>query len=75
MESTGKLIMLIGGAMLIAGALIYFLGRSGVRLGSLPGNIQITTGSSTCVIALGASLLLSILLTVILNLLARWLQR
>lgn len=72
MESTGKMIMLAGGALLIVGAFIYYLGRSGMRFGNLPGNIHINTGAGTCVIALGASLVLSILLTVILNLMVKW---
>jgi len=75
METTGKLIMLLGGAILLIGALIFLLGRLGIQYWNLPGNISLKTGNGTCIIALGSSILISILLTVILNVLVRWFNR
>jgi hypothetical protein len=71
MAGFGRLMMLLGFVLFLGGALIYLLSRTGIQVGRLPGNIQIERGNFTCVIALGASILLSILLTVLLNIVVR----
>jgi hypothetical protein len=75
MLSFGRLFIIMGATFLVTGGVIIFLGRSGVHFTSLPGNIRLQFGNSTCVIALGVSILLSILLTIGLNLVARFLNR
>jgi hypothetical protein len=75
MLSFGRLLIILGVVFLLAGGILYIWGRSGVNLPGLPGNIRLQFGNSTCVIALGASVLLSLLLTVGLNLIARFLNR
>lgn len=65
----------LGIVFLIIGGLLYLAARTGFSLFNLPGDIRIERGNLTCVIALGTSILLSILLTVGLNLLARLLNR
>jgi hypothetical protein len=74
MLSFGRLLILLGAVFLLTGGVIYLLGRSGVTFPNLPGNIRLQLGNSTCLIALGVSLLLSILLTVVFNLVARFLN-
>lgn len=69
MESTGKLILLLGVALLVIGGIIYLVGRLG--LGPLPGDIAIRRGNLRIFIPIGTSILLSIILTVVLNLLIR----
>lgn len=69
MESTGKLILLLGVALLLVGGVIYLVGRLG--LGPLPGDIAIRRGNLRIFIPIGTSILLSIILTVVLNLLIR----
>jgi hypothetical protein len=73
--SIGRLLVLLGVVISLTGGVLYLLGRSGIQFTSLPGNIRLQFGNSTCVIALGASILLSILLTIALNLAARFLNR
>jgi len=51
--------------------MLYALGRWGLPLGRLPGDIVVQRGPVTCVFPLATSLLLSVLLTLLLNLLAR----
>jgi hypothetical protein len=55
--------------------LIYLFARLGIPFGKLPGNIRIEGNNFTCVFALGASILLSIILTVVLNIVARFLNK
>ncbi len=70
-----RLIMIMGLILLVAGGVLYLVGRSGISLGRLPGNIRIEGNNFTCVFALGASIVLSILLTIILNVVARFLNK
>jgi hypothetical protein len=63
--------LLIGGALLaLAGLVLVVLARV-VPGGRLPGDIVLTRGPVSCFIPLATSLLLSILLTILLNLWAR----
>ena len=66
-----RILILLGAILLIAGGVLYLIARSGLPLGQMPGNIRIQGSNFTCVIALGASLLLSIILTIVLNLVIR----
>lgn len=60
--------------MLLAGGLIILLPRLGLPLRRLPGDLRFETGQFTCLIPLATSIILSIVLTVGLNLLARLLK-
>ncbi len=63
--------LMIGGAVLFAaGALVFFLGRVPF-LGRLPGDLSIERGHVRFYFPLATGLLLSILLTVVLNLFFR----
>jgi hypothetical protein len=73
--SLARLLIFLGFALLVSGGVLFLLARSGVSLANLPGTIRIERGNFTCVFALGASILLSILLTLGLNILARFLNK
>lgn len=75
MLTFGRLLIILGAILLGVGLVVYLLGRSGISLARLPGNIRIEWGNATCVVALGLSVFLSILLTLVLNLVARFLNR
>ena len=63
--------LLLGGALLLAlGALLLVLARLAPG-GRLPGDIVITRGPVSCFVPLATSLLLSLLLTILLNLWSR----
>ena len=66
--------MIFGASILIVGALVWVLGRFG-GLERLPGTLQFQRGNLTCIVPIAGSIILSLLLTLILNLLARWLNR
>ena len=65
--SPGKILIIIGGGILIIGLLI----QAGLPLGRLPGDIRISRGNFTLYSPLMTGLLISIVLTIILNLLLR----
>jgi len=74
MEITGKMLMVLGGVLVVVGGLVWLLSK-GNFLGRLPGDIRIERPGFTCLIPLASSILLSILLTVLLNIVARLLNR
>ncbi len=72
MLNIGKGMMLLGGIIVILGAVIYFISRAGFPFGSLPGDIQFRQGNFACVIPIATSLILSVLLTILLNIVIRF---
>jgi hypothetical protein len=75
MLNLARFLVILGIIFLISGGLVYLASRMGLQLGNLPGNIRIQGENFTCVFALGASILLSILLTIALNIFARFMHR
>jgi hypothetical protein len=70
-----KGIMILGAVLLVLGGGLYLLGKFNIPLGRLPGDIRIEREGFTCVFPLVTSIILSILLTLGLNLLAKWLNK
>jgi hypothetical protein len=68
-ETIGRTLAAIGILLVFAGGLLFFWSRLG--LPSLPGDISFSRGNLRIFIPLGTSLLLSIILTIVLNLLFR----
>jgi len=67
--SFGKVLLLIGVVALIAGGIFLLLGRMGV--GSMPGDLRFGRGNVRFYFPIGTSIVLSIILTVLLNLFLR----
>jgi hypothetical protein len=65
--SPGKILILAGGVLLVIGLLV----ELGLPLGRLPGDIRYSNGNVTLYAPLATGLLLSIALTIVLNLLLR----
>ena len=70
-----RLLIVLGLIFLLAGGAVYLLARLHLPLGRLPGDFVFQRGGLTCVFPLATSILLSVLLTIGLNLLIRWLNR
>ena len=70
-----RILIIVGIVFLVAGILLYLAAKMGLPLFNLPGDIRIERENFTCIFALGTSILLSILLTIGLNVLARFLNR
>ena len=66
--------MLLGILLLVVGGLLVLADRLGLSLGRLPGDFVYHRDGLTCVFPLATSLLISLLLTLVLNVLARWLK-
>ncbi len=71
----GKWIMIAGAALLALGGLIWLAGRAGLPLGRLPGDIRIERDGFSFYFPLASSIIVSIVLTILLNLVARLLKR
>jgi hypothetical protein len=69
-DNIGKLLMAAGGLLFALGAILTLAGKAG-WLGRLPGDFQFQRGNFSFYFPLATSILLSLLLTLILNLLFR----
>lgn len=74
LENLGRWILITGVVLIVVGGILWLLGRLKL-FENLPGTIRIEAGGLTCIIPLLASIVLSILLTVVLNLLLRNISR
>ena len=71
MGDMGRLLMLAGGGIFLLGLLLFVIGRV-PGLGNLPGDITVQRGNFTLFAPIGTMILVSIILTVVLNLIARF---
>ena len=73
LDDVGRTLMLLGGVLFVIGLLIVLLGKL-PGLGRLPGDILIQRDNFTFYMPLATMILVSLLLTILLNLLARLLR-
>ncbi len=74
MEDIGKMLILFGVLLAITGGALVLFGRV-PGLGRLPGDIVIQRDNFTCFFPLATSILLSIILTILLNIAVRTLGK
>lgn len=72
MQNIGKTLLFMGGLMIVAGFLLILAGKFGIPLGKLPGDISYHRKNVTVFIPLGTMLLVSVVISLILNLFSRW---
>jgi len=73
MNDMAKLLMFLGGGLFLMGLLLYF----GARLpwfGNLPGDIVVKRDSFTLIAPIGTMIVVSLVLTILLNVIGRWLR-
>lgn len=75
MMSLARILIILGLTFLVLGGLAYLTGRLGLPLGRLPGDIRIQTENFTCFFPLATMLILSVVLTILLNVAVRLLNR
>ena len=68
----GKLLVLMGAVLLVAGGLVMLLSRTNLPLGRLPGDFLYRGKNTTVYFPLATSLLLSVVLSIVLYLVSRW---
>jgi hypothetical protein len=73
--SLARWLVLIGLGLAGLGGIVWLIGRAGVHLGSLPGDVQVNWGGATCFLPLASSIVLSLILTVLVNLILRALHK
>ncbi len=73
LDDVGRMLMLLGGTLFVIGLLIVLLGKL-PGLGRLPGDILIQRDNFTFYMPLATMILVSLLLTILVNLLARLLR-
>jgi hypothetical protein len=72
MTDFGKQLIVLGCILLVAGVLLYMLGRTNQPNGRLPGDILSRGRNTTFYFPLATSIVLSVLLTLILYVIGRW---
>jgi hypothetical protein len=72
MENTGRFLMLGGILLFIVGGLIFLATKSGIPFGRLPGDIHIERENFSFHFPLASSILVSILLTILVNVILRF---
>ena len=68
MDDLARLLIIFGVLIAVIGGVLLVVGRTGVPLGRLPGDLSFSQGGFTCFFPLATSLILSIILTILLNL-------
>ena len=75
MENLARWLVIGGIILILVGGGIYLASRMGIPFGRLPGDIRIERGSGLFYFPIVTSCLLSILLTIVLNIIIRFLNR
>jgi DUF2905 family protein len=68
----GKLLVVIGGLLVLAGLIVMLIGRTGLPLGKLPGDITYRGKNTTVYFPLATSILISVVLSLVLYLVSRF---
>ncbi len=71
----GKWVMIGGAGLFVLGLIIWVVGRVGIPFGNLPGDIKIELGNFTFYFPLVSSIIISIVLTILFNIILRFLNR
>jgi len=64
--------VVVGGLLVLAGVVVMLVGKSGLPLGKLPGDIVYRGKNTTVYFPLATSVLVSLVLSVVLYLVSRW---
>jgi uncharacterized membrane protein len=75
MNSLARLLVILGVVLILAGGLVYLLGRLNLPFGRLPGDIRLQRENFSCFFPVTTMVLLSIGLSVLLNIILRLLNR
>jgi hypothetical protein len=67
----GRLLLITGAVLVIAGGMLILGSKLGIALGRLPGDVRIARNGGVLYLPCATSLMISILLTIVLNILLR----
>jgi len=74
MQSLGKFLLFAGALMVLLGGLVILAGKIGLPLGRLPGDLTIRGKHVLFFAPIGTMVLVSLVLTILMNLFLRWLK-
>jgi H+/Cl- antiporter ClcA len=72
MGDVGKLMVIAGGVLVVVGLTVMLLGKTGLPLGRLPGDIVYKGKNTVFYFPLTTSIVLSVVLSVVLYVVSRW---
>lgn len=72
MADFGKLLLVLGGLLVVAGLVFILLGKTNLPIGKLPGDIVYRGKNTTVYFPLATSILLSVVLTAVMYLIGRF---
>ena len=75
MESIARYLMIGGIVLFLIGGGVYLAAKFGIPLGRLPGDIRIERDGFSFYFPLGSSILVSVVLTILLNVIVRLLRK
>ncbi|MGD8402637.1 MAG: DUF2905 domain-containing protein [Anaerolineales bacterium] len=75
MENIGRFLMIGGILLFVVGGLVFLASKFGIPFGRLPGDIRIERDGFSFYFPLASSIVISILLTIIINLIGRFFNR
>lgn len=75
LSSIGKWLIVAGLGLAAVGGLVWLVGRTGLPFGRLPGDIRVEREGLSCYFPLASMILVSILLTIGLNVIVRLLRK
>ncbi|MDP1544641.1 MAG: DUF2905 domain-containing protein [Anaerolineales bacterium] len=75
MESLARALIIGGIVLFLIGGGVYLAARFGIPLGRLPGDIRIEGENGSFYFPITSSILVSIILTVLFNIISRFLQK
>jgi DUF2905 family protein len=71
MAEMGRLLVILGIALVVIGGIVMLLGRAGLPLGRLPGDMLYRGKNTTFYFPLASSILISVVLSIVLFLIGR----
>jgi len=75
MENIGRFLMIGGIILFVIGGVVFLASKFGIPFGRLPGDIRIERDGFSFYFPLASSILISIVLTIIINLIIRFLKK
>ena len=75
MESLARYLMLGGIALFLIGGGVYLAAKFGIPLGRLPGDIRIEGENGSFYFPITSSILVSIILTILINIISRFMNK
>lgn len=72
LEGIGRWLVILGVLLVVTGGLIWLLGKAFPNLSQFPGTLRIQGSGFTCIFPVLAMIIVSVVLTILLNLFSRF---